>query len=282
MMFYYQLLITLILFVLFLIAVWNVYLFRKRKINKPDDLELPFVSILVPARNEELNIRGCVESLLQQDYPNYEVIVLNDSSDDRTADILNEIKNKYPKLVILQGKPIAEGWTGKTYACKQLAEIANGAWLLFTDADTWHKPCSLRGAMYIAIERDSDLLTVFPKMIMKTFSEKLLMPMLFFIAFVLLPFYFVDKRGFTKFAIGVGPFMLFKQSAYDKIGGHDSVKNAIVEDVWLSRKIKEHGLRLTGKTVAALECIEILEKSGMGFLKIYSPDLIFQPRFYLL
>ena len=70
--------------------------------------------------------------------------------------------------------------------------------------------------------------------------------MLFFIAFVLLPFYFVDKKGFTKFAIGVGPFMLFKRSAYDKIGGHDSVKDAIVEDVWLSRKIKEHGLRLDG------------------------------------
>ena len=92
--------------------------------------------------------------MLQQDYPNYEVIVLNDSSDDRTADILNEIKNKYPKLVILQGKPLAEGWAGKTYACKQLADSANGAWLLFTDADTWHRLSSLRGAMYIAIDKE--------------------------------------------------------------------------------------------------------------------------------
>jgi chlorobactene glucosyltransferase len=269
-MFYYQLLITSILFVLLLIAVWNIYLFRKRILDVPDDSMLPFVSILVPARNEELNIRDCVESLLQQDYPNYEVIILNDSSDDKTSEILDEIKNKNPKLVILQGKPLAEGWTGKTYACKQLAENANGAWLLFTDADTRHKPCSLRGAMNIAIERNSDLLTVFPKMIMKTFSEKLLMPMLFFIAFVLLPFYFVDKKGFTKFAIGVGPFMLFKRSAYEKIGGYDSVKNAIVEDVWLSRKIKEHGLRLAaadGQNLCSVRMYRNFKEIWNGFSK---------------
>lgn len=269
-MFYYQLLITSILFVLFLIAVWNVYLFRNRKINIPEDSELPFLSILVPARNEEINICGCVESLLKQDYPNYEVIVLNDSSEDRTGEILCEIQNKYPKLKIMQGKPLAEGWTGKTYACKQLAENANGAWLLFTDADTRHNTDSLRGAMFTALERDADLLTVFPKMTMKTFSEKLLMPMLFFIAFVLLPFYFVDKKGFTKFAIGVGPFMLFKKSAYDKIGGHDSVKDAIVEDVWLSRKIKEHGLRLAaadGQYLCSVRMYRSFKDIWNGFSK---------------
>ncbi len=238
----FQSAITLILFVLFLIAVWNVYIFRSRKYAA--EKNLPFVSILVPARNEEVNIRNCVTSLLNQDYPNYEVIVLNDSSDDKTDEILNGIKSEYPKLKIIQGKPLEEGWTGKTFACKQLAAQAKGEWLFFTDADTTHFAVSLRDAMNIALGRNADLLSVFPKMIMKSFPEKIIMPMLFFIAFVMLPFYFVYKKGFTKFAMAVGPFMLFKRSAYDKIGGHESVKNAIVEDVWLSRKIKEHGLRL--------------------------------------
>lgn len=270
MMFYYQLLITSVLFVLLLIAVWNIYLFRKRKINFRNDSELPFVSILIPARNEEGNIRSCVESLLKQNYPDYEVIVLNDSSEDRTGEILGGLQNKYPMLKILQGKLLADGWTGKTYACKQLSEEAKGTWLLFTDADTTHNPESLRFAVSIALVRNTDLLTVFPKMIMKSFSEKLLMPMLFFTAFVLLPFYFVDKKGFTKFAIGVGPFMLFKKSAYDKIGGHDSVKNAIVEDVWLSRKIKEHGLRLAaadGQNMCSVRMYRNFKDIWNGFSK---------------
>lgn len=287
----YQSAITLILFVLFLIAVWNIYLFRKRKINAPDDSTLPFISILVPARNEEINIRGCVTSLLEQDYPNYEVIILNDSSEDKTGEILNEIQAGYRKLKIVQGKPLEEGWTGKTYACKQLAGEAKGDWLLFTDADTRHQPGSLRGAIYVALERDSDLLTIFPKMIMKSLSEKLLMPMLFFIAFVLLPFYFVDKKGYTKFAIGVGPFMLFKRSAYDKIGGHASVRNAIVEDIWLSRKIKEHGLKLAaadGQSLCSVRMYRNFKEIWNGFSKNifagfnFSAPLLFTVNFLYL
>ncbi|MGE5805955.1 MAG: glycosyltransferase, partial [Ignavibacteria bacterium] len=132
----YQSAITLILFVLFLIAVWNVYIFRSRKYSAVKNL--PFVSVLVPARNEEVNIRNCITSLLKQDYPNYEVIVLNDSSDDKTDEILNMIKSEYPELKILHGKPLEEGWTGKTFACRQLADEAIGEWLLFTDADPSH------------------------------------------------------------------------------------------------------------------------------------------------
>ena len=264
----YQSAITLILFVLFLIAVWNVYIFRTKKY--PPVSNPPFVSILVPARNEEVNIKQCVSSLLNQDYPNYEVIVLNDSSEDKTGEILNGIKSEYPKLKILQGRQLEEGWTGKTFACKQLADEAIGEWLLFTDADTTHLAGSLIGAMKIALGRDADLLSVFPEMVMKSFAEKIIMPMLFFIAFVLLPFHFVDKKGFTRFAMAVGPFMLFKRSAYDKIGGHASVKNAIVEDVWLSRKIKEHGLKLAvadGQSLCTVRMYRSFKEIWYGFSK---------------
>lgn len=240
----YHAAITSVLLVLFLIVIWNLYLFRKKEIPKVDDSKLPFVSILVPARNEEENIKNCVTSLLEQEYPNFEVVVLNDSSEDRTGDILKSIQQSYPGLKVITGKQLVEGWTGKTYACKQLAEETKGEWLLFTDADTTHKKSSLKEAMYTALYRNADLLSVFPKNEMITFSEKLIMPMLYFTSFVLLPHYFVDKKGFVKFGMAVGPFMLFRRSAYDKIGGHESVKHSILEDVNIAKKIKAAGLQL--------------------------------------
>lgn len=243
-MLYYNVLITAVLFVLMLICIWNLYLLRRRDYPEINENELPFVSVLVPARNEELNICRILSSLLKQDYPNYEVIVLNDNSDDNTAELINALKIKYPALKVINGKPLEKGWTGKCYACKQLFESAAGDYLLFTDADTVHNPNSLRDSVKIAVNGKADLLTLFPKMTMITFAEKLIMPMLWFTVMLLLPFWFVDKKGFFKFSIGIGPFMLFKRTAYEKIGGHESVKNAIVEDVWLGRRIKECGLHL--------------------------------------
>ncbi|HAX48091.1 MAG TPA: glycosyltransferase [Ignavibacteria bacterium] len=227
-----------------LICIWNLYILRRKNYPKISDDKLPFVSVLIPARNEEHNIAQIVNSLLVQDYPSYEVIVLNDNSDDRTGEILLEIQGSHPELKILNGKPLETGWTGKCFACKQLYDASTGDYILFTDADTLHNPNSLRDSVTIALSRNADMVTLFPKMRMVGFAEKLIMPMLWFTVMLLLPFYFVDKKGFLKFSIGIGPFMLFKRSAYKAIGGHDSVKNAIVEDVWLARKIKEHGMQL--------------------------------------
>jgi len=227
-----------------LICIWNLYILRRKNCPKISDDKLPFISVLIPARNEEHNIAQIVNSLLVQDYPSYEVIVLNDNSDDRTGEILLEIQGSHPELKILNGKPLETGWTGKCFACKQLYDASTGDYILFTDADTLHNPNSLRDSVTIALSRNADMVTLFPKMRMVSFAEKLIMPMLWFTAMLLLPFYFVDKKGFLKFSIGIGPFMLFKRSAYKAIGGHDSVKNAIVEDVWLARKIKEHGMQL--------------------------------------
>lgn len=241
---YYNILVSAILFVLLIICIWNLYLLRRRNYPSIKNSELPFVSVLVPARNEELNIKNILRSLLMQDYPKYEVIVLNDNSEDKTGEIINALKIEYPELKVITGKPLQRGWTGKCYACKQLSESAVGEYLLFTDADTIHNPNSLRDSITIAQNRQADLLTLFPKMTMVTLAEKLIMPMLWFTVMLLLPFYFVDKKGFVKFSIGVGPFMLFKKTAYGKIGGHESVRSAIVEDVWLGRRIKECGLHL--------------------------------------
>jgi chlorobactene glucosyltransferase len=266
----YQVAVTVILFFLFMLVIWNLYLFRKKKSGGPPAIEPPFISVLVPVRNEEINARSCLTSLLNQDYPRYEVIVLDDNSEDSTGEILNSLKQEYPALKIIHGKPLTEGWTGKTYACWQLAGEAKGEWLLFTDADTIHTKESLRKAINIALKRDADLLSVFPETTTVSFPEKLIMPMLFFVSFVLLPYYFVDKKGFVKFAMAVGPFMFFKGSAYEKIGGHASVKDSILEDVQLAVKIKEHGLNLAvsdGQDLCSVRMYRNFSEIWEGFSK---------------
>ena len=269
-MLYYNLLITAILFVLFIIFLWNLYVLRKKTYNQIPDAKLPFISVLVPARNEELNIHNILTSLLIQDYPEFEVIVLNDNSGDRTGEIIDEIQKQFPRLKVLNGKHPEEGWTGKCYACKQLYEASNGEYLLFTDADTIHKKNSLRESVKIAINRKADLLTLFPENTLVSFAEKLIMPMLFFTIMLMLPLYFVDKKGFHKFSIGIGPFMLFRRDAYEKIGGHESVKSALVEDVWLARKIKESGLMLAaadGFSILSVRMYRSFKEIWNGFSK---------------
>lgn len=253
-----------------LICIWNLFILRRKQYPYTTDETLPFVSVLVPARNEEHNISAIINSLLSQDYPSYEVIVLNDNSEDKTLDILEKIRKEHPELIILNGKPLEYGWTGKCFACKQLVDVSKGSYILFTDADTVHNPNSLRDSVTIALNRDADLLTLFPKIRLVTFSEKIIMPMLWFTVVMLLPFFFVDKKGFVKFSIGMGPFMLFKKTAYEKIGGHLSVKNAIVEDVWLARKIKEHGLQLVvedGQNILSIRMYRNFKEIWNGFSK---------------
>lgn len=269
-MLYYNLLITAVLFVLMLICIWNLYILRKRKYPALSNEKLPFVSVLVPARNEEHNIRTILTSLLKQDYPNYEVIVLNDSSTDNTSALINEVKKEYPRLKVMNGKPLEVGWTGKCYACKQLFEASKGDYILFTDADTVHNTNSLRDSITIALNRDADMLTLFPKMQMVTLAERVIMPMLWFTVMLLLPFYFVDKKGFVKFSIGIGPFMMFKRASYEAIGGHNSVKNAIVEDVWLARLTKEHGMNLVaadGSNMLSVRMYRSFKEIWNGFSK---------------
>jgi chlorobactene glucosyltransferase len=118
---------------------------------KKEPVNFPFVSILVPARNEEKRISKCIHSLVRQDYPDYEVIVLDDKSSVATAAILGQIKVGEPTLEILSGAPLPQGFTGKNWACAQLAQHARGDLWLFTDADTVFQPHALRKIVGVMI-----------------------------------------------------------------------------------------------------------------------------------
>jgi chlorobactene glucosyltransferase len=220
------------------------------------------VSILVPARNEERSIAECVSSLIAQDYPDFEVLILDDSSTDRTAALAQEVIDRLPshRHRLLTGTPLPPGWTGKNWACHQLSEAAIGDWLLFTDADTVHSPGALSAALAMAADTRADLLSAWPRLITLTVGEKLVIPVLHVIAIAWFPISalrFIQSRrslatrlppAFLRIWGGAnGQFVLFRRSAYQRIGGHSAVRDHIVEDIALGREIARRipqGMRL--------------------------------------
>lgn len=206
----------------------------------------PLVSVCVPARNEELRIRPCLESFLAQDYPRYEILVLDDQSTDGTYELLKVYSSKHKKLKIFRGKTLPHGWVGKPWACHQLSRKARGEWLFFTDADTWHAPDTLKRSVQAAEEERADLLSCFTQQETKTWLEYLVIPVMVYGLIAFLPVRRVlEKRSFfSKFAGAGGQFLFFKRKAYKAIGGHISVKNEIVEDLKIGNHLVQKGLRL--------------------------------------
>ncbi len=202
----------------------------------------PRVSVLVPARNEARTIVSCIESLTIQDYPDFEVIALDDQSSDETSALLDELTARHPNLVALHGSesPLA-GWNGKSYACFRLAAQAAGDWLLFTDADTLHTPTSIEQGIALAEGLQVDLLSVFPRQITRSWSERAV------VSFILdfLPLVGVELseiwRGTSGRTAANGQYLLVRAAAYRAAGGHEAVSSALVDDFALAKHIRSHG-----------------------------------------
>lgn len=216
----------------------------------------PLVSICIPARNEEPVIKRCVESALRQDYPNFEVLVLDDESTDRTPEILSKIEESpSTNIKILRGKSKPDHWLGKPWACHQLGNEAVGDILIFIDADTW-----LEKEMVAKIVRTMghdviDLLTIWPQQKLGSFWEKTVIPLVYYALLTMLPARYVYKspkwvpslfRPLVSplFAAACGQCMAFKSAAYRAVGGHESVKDKVVEDVALAKRIKKMGYKM--------------------------------------
>ncbi|NTV24758.1 MAG: glycosyltransferase [Chlorobiaceae bacterium] len=228
----------------------------------------PRVSILVPARDEELNIRACVSSLLAQEYPDFEVIVLDDNSSDGTWRELEGLADTPAgkKLRIVHGKPLPEGWHGKAWACNQLASYAEGALLLFTDADTRHRPDALGRAVAAIDASRADMISLTPAHEFGSFWEALIVPLVYQILFSYLPIGMVRGSRSPAFCYAIGQFIMFRREAYDKIGGHRSVCRNIVEDVGLCKKVKR-----AGGTVAAFNGPDAVScRMYRGFSEIWT------------
>jgi chlorobactene glucosyltransferase len=207
-------------------------------------MDLPCISVLIPARNEEEDIVPCLESLRKQDYSAYEILVLDDNSTDRTAERVAEIAAKDPRVKLLRGKPLPQGWAGKPYACHQLAAQAKGSWLLFTDADTIHAPTMLSSAMAYAHEHKLSLISGLPLQKTVSFSQRVAVPAMYFIILCCMPLWWVQGARRPRPGLVIGQFIFVSAADYHEVGGHEAVRSKILEDIWLGFTMARHGKRM--------------------------------------
>ena len=250
--------------------VFIVYLLIKVRLPRPlpvtdvPDRATPPVSVIVPARNEERSIRSCVESISASDYPDFEVIVVDDRSDDATSELARAIpRNHARRVVVVEGHRLPKGWMGKPWACAQGAKVAEGDLLLFTDADTVHAPELLGQAVAGMVEDEGDALTLLGRQIMETFWERLVQTHM--MAAIIFRFPNPSKpRPPERWrdAIANGQFMLFDRGVYEEIGGHEAVKGEVVEDQRLAQILCRSGKRLTVRAAGGVFATRMYRSLG--------------------
>jgi chlorobactene glucosyltransferase len=208
--------------------------------------ECPKVSVILPARNEEKYIEKCIDSLLKQSYPNFEIVAINDSSSDRTDEIIQRYHILNSKIVAINAgpKPEEEGWIGKNWACYQGYLNTTGDILLFTDADTVHSISTMALAVTYLLKQNLDALTAIPKILSEEdIWIKITLPLLWTLSYAK---YSPLRANNPKSKIGYffGSFFIITRKTYESVGTHKAVKNEIVEDGALGRKVKEKKFKL--------------------------------------
>lgn len=202
-------------------------------------LDRSVVSIIVPARNEEASLSTCLESLVSQSGVPFEIIVVDDCSTDRTR----AIAESFPDVRVIDPAPLPPGWTGKNNAVVAGARAAKGKWLLFTDADTVHKPGSLSRAIAEAEHHHADLLSYSPEQEVHGFWERAVMPVIFAELARKYPPSAVSDSS-KNLAAANGQYLLISRTAYDEVGGHAAVASSLLEDVALARAVRKASLRI--------------------------------------
>jgi len=210
---------------------------RLRAADKPT--REPLVSVIIPARDEARIIERTVRAFLAQDYPNLEIIVVNDRSADATGEILRTIDDE--RLRVIDGIEPPAGWLGKPWALHQGSGLARGELLLFVDADVVYAPAAIRAAVAHRELRGPVLLSLLPYFEMRGFGENAAMPMMAMTCFTFLPTWISNRTRFAALAIGGGTGNMIVREVYQAIGGHEALKDAVVDDVALARLVRHSG-----------------------------------------
>ncbi|MFO7722569.1 MAG: glycosyltransferase [Bacteroidales bacterium] len=227
-----------------LVVMANLFTRQWLRKGSPAPEKMPFISVLIPARDEEANIGNLLEQIASQDYTNYEVIVYDDESKDQTRTIVHDFTRKDPRIHLAEqaGAPPA-GWLGKNWACHNLALQAQGEFFLFLDADVRVTDGFLRDIMVHSLRRRLHLCSLFPVQVMATPGEKLLVPLMNRILLTLLPLILTRISKRPSLSAANGQTMLFRAGTYRQHHFHEAVKAYPVEDIRIFRMMKHHNLR---------------------------------------
>ena len=236
-----------ILFTLIYFLIYSIKSIKKvpklLPITNLQYISFPTISIILPARNEEKHIEKCLDSLIKQEYDNYEIVVINDSSSDNTNQIIKRFSITYNNITHINAQPKPEGWTGKNWACYQGYLQSKGDLFLFTDADTVHHPSAVSLAVTYLLSEKLDTFTAIPQTLANDFWTKSTLPLLWIFSVAR---FSALKANDPKTKVGYffGSFFIITRKAYEIVGTHKSVRHEIVEDAELGRKVKEQGFRL--------------------------------------
>ncbi|HEY8780595.1 MAG TPA: glycosyltransferase family 2 protein [Mucilaginibacter sp.] len=237
----YKLILVISITLLFIVLRFTVTVFNfisNPKLTRVNRRYADLVSILIPARNEEDNILKLLQSIYRQDYNNYEVIVYDDDSSDRTYAICSEYAGAHEGFSVIKGVKLPNGWTGKNYACHQLSKKATGRYFLFLDADDSISNGLINSAVHRMQAYKLCLLSLLPNQVMQTAGEKTTVPLMLYIALNLLPLRLVYLTKTAVIAAACGQFMLFDADVYKQNHWHSQARDKIVEDAEIMKLVK--------------------------------------------
>jgi cellulose synthase/poly-beta-1,6-N-acetylglucosamine synthase-like glycosyltransferase len=247
--------------------LWN---HRHTPATEPARDEAPALLCVVPARNEEQNIVDCVASLAASQYRgNLHIRVVDDGSTDRTPELVRELAARSSRIELVASDGPPAGWLGKNRALYVGTRGAEQPWLLFVDADLRVSPDCLERAVAFAVQKKADLLSLIPRAVALTFWERAVQPVVAALIYASLPAADISDAS-KPAAAAIGPFMLFRREAYDRIGGHEAVRAEVVEDRALAIAVKKAGLRVLlvrGIELASLRMYDSLGAIVRGWSK---------------
>jgi glycosyltransferase involved in cell wall biosynthesis len=241
--------------------LWNLCLYREPRPGR--SAALPPVSVLIPARNEERSIAAAVESALASRGIEFEIVVLDDASTDRTAEIVSGIARRDPRVRIESAPPLPPGWNGKQHACYGLASLAGYETLCFLDADVRLAPEALARMANFLDDSRSDLVSGFPFQQTETFLEWLLLPLIHFVLLAYLPV--AGMRAFPRvhgFAAGCGQFLMVRREAYRRSGGHAEIRATMHDGLLLPQLLRKHGFRTDIADITRLATCRMYRSAG--------------------
>ena len=258
-----------------LMAIWPIrhlvltWAFRKLDYLGPgsprfNPVDPPLVSAIIPAKDEEATLAECLASVQAQSYPNLEILIVDDRSEDRTPEIARGIAVADPRVRLISIEDLPPGWTGKTHALHVASGEARGEWFWFLDADTRHEPDSLAIVLEYARSHGAEMASLLPEMRCETFWEKVVQPLAGVVLVQNYPLFWANDPR-RKLAFANGQYILIRRDAYELAGGHEGVRDKFVEDIYLARAVKAAGL--SSRTAIA---------HGIGSTRMYTslPQLV--------